>query len=152
MNRQDALRINIKYIDRDFPDRKEFETYQPVSQPYSHFLEILLEDYVYTDEEFQMKVTVPAGWVWDGASIPSFAWAKVSDFSVGSPFLPQYRLASLVHDYLYRVQSCKRRTADKILKKLLLDSDVHRYEAGKMYFAVRLGGGIPWRRNKRTLH
>ena len=57
--------------------------------------------------------TIPAGFIWDGASIPTFI--------VGHLFIDRWhhtvRRAGLLHDYMYRKQM-DRALADKLLNKL----------------------------------
>jgi hypothetical protein len=84
-------------------------------------------------------VHVPAGFEWDGASIPRFLWRIVD-----SPFQPDLMVPSLVHDYLYS-QGDKsgyiREQADKLFKKLLIANGVDEDLAKTMYAGVKVGGG-----------
>ena len=59
---------------------------------------------------------VPAGFRWNGASIPFFLWWWVS------PWSAWVVLASCVHDWLYTTRTLSRRDADRILYLLLADS------------------------------
>ena len=45
----------------------------------------------------QVVITVPRGFVFDGASIPSFGWKATY-----TPFHPDVMAPALVHDYFYR--------------------------------------------------
>lgn len=50
---------------------------------------------VYTTDDGEIKaVLVPKGYKTDGASIPRFLWEEI-----GSPFLPSFITAAIVHDY-----------------------------------------------------
>jgi len=84
-------------------------------------------------------VHVPAGFKWDGASIPRFLWRVVD-----SPFQPDLMVPSLVHDYLYEQgdkSGFTREEADKLFHKLLIANGVDEDLAETMYSGVRVGGG-----------
>lgn len=100
-------------------------------------------------------LTVPAGFVFDFASIPRFATWLV-------PKLGKYNKAACVHDYLYITQpesakpllpnaSCRkltRKDADGIFLRIMEEEGVELWRRYIMYFAVRLGGWVGWNRNK----
>lgn len=91
-------------------------------------------------------VSVPKGFVSDGASIPRFAWSIV-----GHPF-SGYLAAAVVHDYLYRkgsVPLCSRKDADKVLRDLMRTLGYGWIKARTFYFAVRVAGWRSWK--KKTL-
>ena len=98
----------------------------------------LLEPFVYSysSSDGDKKITVPAGFLYDGASIPSIAQPLTY-----TPFLPKVMLAALVHDYLYTTGEVRRIEADSIFFQLLIDSGVPRLTAELMYTGVRIGGG-----------
>ena len=85
------------------------------------------------------RITVPAGFISDGASIPKYLWSLV-----GSPFDPMFIVAALVHDYLYDI-GFNRKTADLIFKMLLIHCKVKKSRARVMYRAVRMFGGGAWK-------
>lgn len=87
---------------------------------------------------------VPVGFQTDGASIPRFAW-----MTTGTPYAPRHIRAAVVHDYLYQVGHITRLEADAIFRALLLQDGVSRYQAGKMFWALRLGGWVAWRRYRK---
>lgn len=93
---------------------------------------------------FDQSFTVPAGFLTDGASIPRFAW-----FTTGTPYDPRHIRAAVVHDYLYQVNRITRLEADAIFRALLIQDGVSRYQASKMYWALRVGGWAAWRRYRR---
>lgn len=81
------------------------------------------------------SIDIPAGFMWDGASIP-----KVAALTTGAGSSPAHLRASLIHDYLYtfgRTLGWKRKTADIIYKKILLECGKSSYTAYKEYRAVR---------------
>ena len=80
-------------------------------------------------------IKIPAGYRWNGASVPSFLWPII-----GSPFEPRFMAPSLVHDYGYEFGIMPREDLDKIFKKLLLHNGVDEDRAESMYVGVRIGG------------
>lgn len=85
-------------------------------------------------DEKQSAFTIPAGWEFDGASIPRLFW-KV----IGEPTDKKFRVAAMVHDWLYGVRY-NRLVADQIFYKLLVQAGVSKSKASLMYTAVRVGG------------
>ena len=81
--------------------------------------------------------TIPAGYPWDGASIP-----KLFRRIIGDPLDPEFCLPSLIHDFLYD-KRYNRFLTDNIFFKLLEATkfkDIPRWKEYAMYKAVRLGG------------
>lgn len=78
-------------------------------------------------------MTVPTGFVTDGASIPF-------PFSIVLPRWGRWRRAAALHDYLYRVQITTRREADKQFLIALKASDVSAPVRYIFWAAVRLFG------------
>lgn len=81
-----------------------------------------------------MTYTVPAGTVWNGASIPRAFW-----WLIGEPTRQEFALASLVHDFLY-MYMVNRDTADAVFRKLLDWAGVNGRKVAVMWGAVRVGG------------
>lgn len=75
-----------------------------------------------------------SGFNWNGASIPGAFW-----FFIGEPTEQKFALASLVHDYLYKIKYNRDR-ADCIFKMLLDWAGVNGKRVALMWAAVRLGG------------
>jgi len=90
-------------------------------------------------------ITVPTGFQSDGASIPRLFWPILQP---DGPFFP----AAIIHDYLYSRHSNKlgidRKTADLIFKEAMFNLGIGWVTRETIYRAVRLGGGIPWKREK----
>lgn len=85
-------------------------------------------------KEQPIRIVVPSGFVWDGASVPSaFRWL------IGQPSATEFQLASLVHDYLYWSHKATRQDADEIFHQLLLRAGCPAWKAALMYRAVRVG-------------
>jgi len=81
---------------------------------------------------------IPAGFIWDGASIP---WIATGSTGAGSS--PAHLRASLIHDFLYlfgKMLGWARKLIDKIYKLILLACGKSGYTAGKEYRALRMFG------------
>jgi len=99
--------------------------------------------YVYVDGKKNKTITVPRGFLIDGASIPRTMWRLI-----GSPFLPMFQKAATVHDYLYTHHKVSRKKADQIFREILKDNTVSKVKAGVMYAAVRTGGYFAYKKGK----
>ncbi|MEH6633468.1 MAG: DUF1353 domain-containing protein [Halopseudomonas aestusnigri] len=85
-----------------------------------------------------MKIDVPAGFNYDGASVPWLLWW----------FIPRadarfFRAATL-HDLLYSSREGSRAVADAILRILAKQDRMTWFKRWAAYLAVRLGGGRAW--------
>lgn len=101
--------------------------------------------HTYTYESRARTVTVPAGFEFDGASIPKIFWLPYY-----SPYDPRVILASLVHDYLYVThladgEAVSKREADAVFRDILREQGVPRGRSWSMWLAVHLFGGRAWR-------
>jgi hypothetical protein len=98
------------------------------------------------DEDLEVKVSevpqveyvvkIPAGYTFDGASIPKIAWLVV-----GSPFEPDFQLAACVHDWFceHTADDYQSRViGDATFFKLLTDANVPKWRRVLMYLGVRL--------------
>jgi hypothetical protein len=81
------------------------------------------------------SVVVPAGFRFDGASIPRICWTVLGLH----PWHPRVRKAALFHDYLY--SKGLKVLADKGFKSLLKDAGCNKFQYFCCYWAVRLFGG-----------
>ena len=83
-------------------------------------------------------VRIPAGFTFDGATIPKIAWLVV-----GSPFEPDFQLAACIHDF-FCVKSVElkdyqaRVVGDATFFKLLAEAKVPKWKRVLMYLGVRL--------------
>ncbi len=89
---------------------------------------------------------IPAGYVFDGASIPRIFWLLI-----GSPFQPNYWAAALAHDWLYLMHWVDRSAADEVIYQLLKLSGVGTIKAHIIWAAVRTGGVFAWGNNTKDL-
>ena len=85
-------------------------------------------------------VTLPAGYIFDGASIPRLVWSVI-----GHPFDPSFIVAAAVHDwYCDRASETHdyqlRVIGDAVFFSLLRRAGVSWWKRSSMYMAVRAYG------------
>lgn len=101
---------------------------------------LLSEEYTFRTK--QSTWTVPAGYRYDGASVPRipFVYARYGNTA---------HEAACLHDYLYEFQPCARKQADKAFLETMerFGNPPSRTQRRVMYMAVRMFGGLAWRRN-----
>ena len=97
-------------------------------------------DYHVGDEDSNVIVHVPAGFVTDFASVP---WGLWNIF----PKWGRYSKAAVVHDYLYRSKTVTRKEADLIFKEAMMVLGVPQWQVNLMYWGVRLFGWIGYKNN-----
>lgn len=85
---------------------------------------------------------VPAGFVTDFASIPRGLWSLF-------PPTGEYAAAAVAHDYLYQHGIGLRLWADKLFLDRMEALGVKRWKRELMYRAVRLFGGVVWKRYRK---
>lgn len=99
---------------------------------------------LHTDYSYD-GLTVPAGFEYDGASVPRVLWTLTGLLPDGI-----HRPAALIHDYLYRQGGhCtrynlpfrySRRHADRMFRRMLIDLGVMKWRVVILYLGVRLYG------------
>ncbi len=104
---------------------------------------ILLEDVVV--ESLGYRITVKAGFDFDGASIPQAFWSMY-----GNPLSGKFRIAALIHDALYASEYFPRELADAIFLDLMKQHEVVYIKRQTMYYAVRSAGWYVWRGHKES--
>ena len=82
--------------------------------------------------ERSIELEIPAGIQTDFASVPR--WARW----YAPPDADDYRVAAVVHDYLYRFRVCDRWLADAIFRQLIAPR--RKVRRWLMWAAVRVGG------------
>ena len=121
---------------------------RPVSVPmYGTECRRLIQDYKYKDPGTGFNLRVPAGFAWDGTSIPWLVRPLI-----GGCWNPQYEIAGMLHDYLYRVNvwdNLGRSEADRIFYNILQLEKVRWIRTQEMYYGVRVGGWLSY--NKKPL-
>lgn len=80
-------------------------------------------------------VTVPAGTVVDGATIPAWAWALV-----GAPLSGDFRRAAVLHDYECVVRATASWQVHRRFYRAMRADGVGRFRAAVMYLAARWFG------------
>lgn len=83
------------------------------------------------------RVTVPAGFLTDFASVPRvpFVYLLVGDTA---------HEAAVIHDYLYREDGVPRSVADRILRLAMEATGEPAWRRWAMWAAVRVFGGPAW--------
>lgn len=76
-----------------------------------------MEFVVELNDKSRASIVVPRGFVTDLASTPRSLWELYPPFG-------KYLSASILHDYLYWRQTCKREEADKIIYQAMRDAGV----------------------------
>lgn len=97
----------------------------------------VLSDVSFTDAAGK-NWAVPAGAIIDGASIPAVLWTYA-----GSPFVGNYRRASVIHDYFCEVSSSGGNDIHRMFREAMLADGVGWIEAGAKYLAVLSFGATP---------
>lgn len=102
----------------------------------------LLEDVVYHvgSPSSKDRIVVPAGFIWDGGSVPRIFWELVDPWGSASK-------AYLLHDWLYHTQERSRLVSDAILMEAMEVLGVGFIKRKVIYRAVRMFGGIAWKNN-----
>ena len=101
---------------------------------------MLADPLPYEIEVSNVKIVVPQGFVTDFASVPGLARAVIS-------VLGRHSIPALLHDYLYWVQPCGRRDADRILRNAMTAYHSKSWERFAVYWIVRAFGWWPWHHN-----
>jgi hypothetical protein len=89
-----------------------------------------------------VKITIPAGFVHDYASVPP--WLRWSGLGPHG----RYSRATLIHDYLYWSQACTRPQADRLLVVAMKESHVNAVEEFLIFRGVNDWGQPAWDENR----
>lgn len=104
---------------------------------------IVLEVFQFDDDESGI-ITVPKGFVTDGASIPQFGWSIIGV----SPFSSSVIYPAVIHDWLYATHQTTRREADKVfLRAMRSQGYLKDWQINIMYRCVRLFGGRSYKKD-----
>lgn len=87
------------------------------------------------------KLTVPAGFITDFASVPRIFWNIFPPWGM-------YGKAAVLHDWLYHVQIYTRRKCDQIFLEAMEVLKVPRLKRWTIYLVVRSGGWSAWNQHK----
>ncbi len=107
--------------------------------PLSNGKAVLLQDYVYSINGYDIKVF--RGFITDGASVPkSLQWLY-------NPY-GKYINAAVIHDYLYSTYNntgINRTLADKIFRHIMKETGVDNRTRRRFYNAVKYFGETSWK-------
>jgi len=104
----------------------------------------LLEPLAYTTKD-GWRITVPAGFVTDFASIPRLLYVLI-------PPRGRYNRPAIVHDFLYHYapidpmtgKPCTQARADSIIREACEDVDDRLTQRWAIYLGLRVGGFMAW--------
>ena len=88
-------------------------------------------------------ITAPIGTLSDGASTPPVIWPVIPPFG-------SYWLATVLHDYLYRITKRDKDECDLILLEAMVSLEVPLLLREAIYEGVHLGGGIAFDDDRRV--
>ena len=126
------------------------QTLKPRIKPYSKTEYRLETDFYYCCVKYGVTVSVPSGFIFDGASIPAFAQP-----TTGNRFGPRFIGPALIHDFGYRYakdsmgQSIGRKKWDKVFLYALKRNGVSWWDRQKIGKALALFGGFAWRKHRK---
>jgi hypothetical protein len=86
-----------------------------------------------------LDVWIPAGFAWNGASIPQALWSVM-----GGRYEPETAQASLEHDWFYLFHGVSRAQADQHFFTRCREMGEPLFKARAMYWALRMFGGTHW--------
>ena len=86
-----------------------------------------------------VTLTIRAGFVTDGASVPRGLWNVLPPFG-------RYSQAALLHDWLYYSGEYTRAAADRLFLDAMRSCGVPLWKRWVMYSGVRMGGWVAWNR------
>ncbi len=85
-------------------------------------------------------ISIPTGFETDFASIPRFARILI-------PKLGRYNKAAVIHDWMYQSgKGYRRKFVDQFFLEAMSDLGVAKWKRYVMYWAVRLGGWMAWKK------
>lgn len=97
---------------------------------------MLLAPYAWHDP-VQGLIEVPAGFLFDGASIPRLAWTIIGV----TPFDHKIIHAAVIHDWLYSTRSLSRKLSDDVFKRIMKrEGRLRRTSIFLIHRSVRIGG------------
>ena len=105
-------------------------------------MKITLAPFIYYDH-WHGCIEVPAGFIFDGASIPRFAWSTLGV----TPYDPKVVAAAVVHDWLYNSKVKSKKDADAIFYYIMeYQGLLSTSQMRLMYTAVKLFGGKAYKK------
>lgn len=131
---ENMTELHLKPVPKDYPAKHLGKNTDKMMLVQDFIVKITLDD------NQEIVICVPEGYVSDGASIPRFF------HRLFHPFETESFWAAIVHDYLYSHLYFKfpKEFADEVLKEMILRDGGSWFMANAFYRAVRLnvsGGG-----------
>jgi hypothetical protein len=103
---------------------------------------INLKTFTFIDP-FYGTVSVPAGFIFDGASIPRVAWSILGV----TPYDPKIFKAAIIHDWLYSNNVVSKKNADSIFSNVMVHQKLIKpLQVRLIHTAVKIFGGKAYRR------
>jgi Protein of unknown function (DUF1353) len=102
---------------------------------------VLMKDMDYKIGDTGVKITVPAGFVHDYASVPRIF------HSVGLSPHDSFSRAAIIHDWLFWSQGCRPDQANRLMVLAMKESGVPRLKIELIYRALALVGRFAWHDN-----
>lgn len=99
----------------------------------------LLEEFSFSSDSLSRVITVPVGFVTDLASIPRAVQNVLPNDH------PHIEMPSVIHDYLYTVQTTTREQADKVLREGMELQGANTFVRNAVYQILRYFGGGHWK-------
>ena len=97
--------------------------------------------FIYTIGSTKLEIRIPAGFITDFASVPRPLWSIF-------PKNGEYKLASVVHDFLYWTRACPRQEqADNLFHIAMQELGVPPWRRNAVYAAVATFGNAAWEEN-----
>lgn len=113
----------------------------------SNFLELSpLEDgkhwvvnksFFYATKDNKHVICIGKGFVTDFASVPRPFWFLFPPWG-------KYGKGAIIHDFLYRTKTFKRKKADKIFLEIMQQSKVCFWQRTTIYYCLRIFGWYGW--------
>ena len=101
----------------------------------------LLDDY--TVDTIIGMITVKRGFIYDGASIPKFAWSLLGE----NPFSGKIQPASIIHDILFRTHYVKYLKANDVWDDLCIRNNLANTKRVIMTQALNAVGWVAYNNN-----
>lgn len=118
--------LNVRHVMRRHTDDKIYEGGWIVDEPLEYYSAIL-----------DTVVVVPEDFTTDFASVPRLPFIFLFFGDTG-------QAAAVIHDYLYQITICSRKTADAVFEEALGVSGMPKWKRKMMYLGTRIGGSKVW--------
>lgn len=127
----DTPKVCIRYA---LPSMTKIEKKQVEKYPFRLKIELIVR-IIDKKNRLAYRFTIPKGYCWNGADIPSFVWSMLGISRTSNEVL----IASCLHDYMcdnHNVVNNNRKLSSDIFKCLLLEAGVGTCKSNIMSFFV----------------